>query len=84
MKAIWSILITDCQRSSHELVVRKNGVYTYQSEVLKGKNIDERLPAYDEDENICDVALYKGGDYQTLVKQINFSDSQGNEYSVPF
>ena len=24
-----------------ELVVRKNGVYTYQSEVLKGKNIDE-------------------------------------------
>ena len=65
-----------------ELVVRKNGVYTYQSEVLKGKNIDELLPAYDEDENICDVALYKGGDYQTLVKQINFSDSQGNEYSV--
>ena len=65
-----------------ELVVRKNGVYTYQSEVLKGKNIDELLPAYDEDENICDVALYKGGDYQTLVKQINFSDSHGNEYSV--
>ena len=65
-----------------ELVVRKNGFYTYQSEVLKGKNIDELLPAYDEDENICDVALYKGGDYQTLVKQINFSDSQGNEYSV--
>ena len=30
-----------------ELVVRKNGVYTYQSEVLKGKNIDELLPAYD-------------------------------------
>lgn len=28
------------------------------------------------------MALYKGGDYQTLVKQINFSDSQGNEYSV--
>lgn len=50
--------------------------------MLKGKNIDELLPAYDEDENICDVALYKGGDYQTLVKQINFSDSQGNEYSV--
>lgn len=65
-----------------ELVVRKNGFYTYQSEVLKGKNIDELLPAYDEDENICDVALYKGGDYQTLVKQINFSDSQSNEYSV--
>lgn len=65
-----------------ELVVRKNGVYTYQSEVLKEKNIDELLPAYDEDENICDVAHYKGGDYQTLVKQINFSDSQGNEYSV--
>ena len=65
-----------------ELVVRKNGFYTYQSEVLKGKNIDELLPAYDEDENICDVALYKGGDYQTLVKQINFSDSHGNEYSV--
>ena len=50
--------------------------------MLKGKNIDELLSAYDEDENICDVALYKGGDYQTLVKQINFSDSQGNEYSV--
>ena len=82
MKAIWSILITDCQEKLSELVVRKNGVYTYQSEVLKGKNIDELLPAYDEDENICDVALYKGGDYQTLVKQINFSDSQGNEYSV--
>ena len=29
-----------------ELVVRKNGVYTYQSEVLKEKNIDEQINAF--------------------------------------
>lgn len=65
-----------------ELVVRKNGVVTYESEILQGRQICELLPAYDEDDNVSDVAMYKGGEYQTLIKQINFMDVFGNEYSV--
>lgn len=66
-----------------ELVVRKTGSIHISQRCLK-KNIDELLPAYDEDENICDVALYKGGDYQTLVKQINFPTVRAMNTVYPF
>ena len=41
------------------------------------------LPEYETDENnITDVATYRGGIYHSLIKQVDFSDSLGNIYSV--
>jgi len=41
------------------------------------------LPDYSADEeNISDVGTYKGGEYQNLIKQLNFKDSEENFYSV--
>lgn len=64
------------------LTVRKNGEITYASDNINIEYLEEVLPEFDDGENVSDVGIYKGGDYQTLVKQINFLDSQGNEYSI--
>lgn len=64
------------------LTVRKNGYITYASEDINVEDLKDLLPAYDNGRNISDVGIYKGGDYQTLVKQVDFLDSQGNEYSI--
>lgn len=64
------------------LTVRKNGRMIYVSNTLDKKMLEEILPEYDTSENISDVSTYKGGDYQSLIKQIDFRDAAGNEYSV--
>ena len=69
-----------CKLSS--IVVRRNGLYTYVSDNLDIEKLDVVLPDYEAGENISDEGIYKGGDYQCLVKQIDFCDSYGNQYSV--
>lgn len=64
------------------LVVRRNGSYTYVSSNLDESKLDNLLPDYDNGENISDEGIYKGGEYQSLVKQIDFCDDYGNMYSV--
>lgn len=65
------------------LVVRVNGRIIYNSTSLPDADIRKILPEYsDTKENISDVGTYKGGEYQNLIKQLNFRDSEGNYYSV--
>ncbi len=64
------------------LTVRKNGVMIYRSASLDKKDLEEILPEYKQGDNYSDEGTYKGGDYQSLVKQVDFSDFEGNEYSV--
>ena len=65
------------------LVVRKNGNIIYNSTGSSDRELIKILPDYsDAEENISDVGTYKGGEYQNLIKQLNFRDSVGNCYSV--
>lgn len=64
------------------LTVRKNGYVTYVSDDINISVVGELLPDFDSSENQSDMGIYRGGQYQTLVKQIDFMDSRGNQYSV--
>ncbi len=77
-----SQLDTELKNKLSSLVVRKNGSYTYVSGNLDVSKLKEILPDYDSGENISDEGVYKGGEYQSLVKQIDFCDDYGNIYSV--
>ena len=68
-----------------ELVVRKNGVYTYQSEVLKGKKL--LMSCFRHMMKMRTFVMWhfnKGGDYQTLVKQIIFPTVRAMNTVYPF
>ena len=66
-----------------ELVVRKNNNVIYNSTQYSNTDLARLLPEYETDENnITDVATYRGGIYHSLIKQVDFSDSLGNIYSV--
>ena len=77
-----SQLDTELKNKLSSLVVRKNGSYTYVSGNLDASKLKDILPDYDSGENISDEGVYKGGEYQCLVKQIDFCDDYGNIYSV--
>ena len=65
------------------LVVRRNGIIIYNSTEAPDSEIVKILPDYSADEeNVSDVGTYKGGEYQSLIKQLNFEDSEDNFYSV--
>lgn len=64
------------------LTVKRNGMIIYSSCEIQEDELDDMLPEYDKDTNISDVGTYKGGDYQSLIKQIDFEDANGNQYSV--
>lgn len=64
------------------LTVCKNGYITYVSNDIDINVLNEVIPDSYNSQNESDMAIYKGGEYQTLVKQINFADSRGNQYSV--
>ena len=65
------------------LVVRRNGIIIYNSTEAPDSEIVKILPDYSADEeNVSDVGTYKGGEYQSLIKQLNFKDSEDNFYSV--
>ena len=59
-----------------ELVVRKNNNVIYNSTQYSNTDLARLLPEYETDENnITDVATYRGGIYHSLIKQVDFSDS---------
>lgn len=64
------------------LVVRKNGLYVYISADLDVRKLSSILPAHSMAQNNSDVGTYKGGDYQSLIKQVDFTDRDGDAYSV--
>lgn len=75
-------LAAELREKLSELSVRKNGALIYASVNLNEKKLAEILPDYDAGDNISDVGTYKGGDVQSLIKQVDFTDAAGNQYSV--
>lgn len=66
-----------------KLVVRKNNNIIYNSTSYSSSELIKVLPDYEsEGDNITDVATYKGGNYHSLIKQVDFTDDYGNIYSV--
>ncbi|MBQ4282326.1 MAG: HAMP domain-containing histidine kinase [Lachnospira sp.] len=64
------------------LTVYKNGYITYTSSGLTQDELVQFVNAMDFSQDVSDVGLYKGGDYQSLVRKITFHDDAGNHYTV--
>lgn len=64
------------------LIVRKNGTIMYSSSSMQDDELYEMLPAYGDLRNNTETGSFYGGDYQSLIKQIDFKDGAGNYYSV--
>ena len=64
------------------LIVRKNGVIIYSTSMLDNEELYEMLPMYGDQDDNSEAGTYYGGNYQSLIKQIDFSDINNNQYSV--
>ena len=63
------------------LVLRKNGVIIYSSSEMSYSDLYTMLPKYGDVQNNSDVGSYQG-EYQSLIKQIDYNDSSMNYYSI--
>lgn len=63
------------------LTVFQNRTLKYTSSGMEKKELQELLPEASGD-NASGTGTYKGGEYQTLIKQLSFTDMLGNEYTV--
>lgn len=64
------------------LIVRKNGKIIYSTADMEDYELYDMLPVYGDMENNSESGTYFGGEYQSLVKQIDFADINNNQYSV--
>lgn len=66
-----------------DLVVTWNGVLLFNSTSFSKAEIEEILPDVSAPENgqICDSGFYQS-DYQSIIKTLCFTDSEGNVYNV--
>ncbi len=64
------------------LTVYKNGFMKYTTSGLQNEELGQFINATDFSQDVSDVGLYKGGDYQSLIRKITFSDDAGNHYTV--
>lgn len=64
------------------LVIRCNGNIAYSNSKFTSRQLYKLLPEYDDAANDLDCGTYHGGEYQCLIKQIDFIGSNGDAYSV--
>jgi len=64
------------------LIVRKNGVIIYSSSKMKESELYQMLPQFGAAENNAESSTYYGGVYQSMVKQLDFTDINNNYFSV--
>ncbi len=64
------------------LTVYKNTIIKYTTSGLANEELRHFINAADFSHDVTDVGLYKGGDYQSLIKKLTFSDDAGNYYTV--
>lgn len=64
------------------LVVRRNDDIIYHSSSVDKDKISKILPGYMDADDNSEFGVYYGDDYQCLIKQIDFSDSYNNRFSV--
>lgn len=64
------------------ITVFKNGSLKYISSGMEKSELQEMLSDTAGGENVSDTGIYKGGAHQKLIKQLYFTDSFDNEYTV--
>ncbi len=66
------------------IIVRKNGTITYVSCEWREEDLEKILPSYKEqdEQSLSDVGVYKGGNYQMLIKQVSTESPSGDKYSI--
>ena len=64
------------------LIVRKNGEIIYSTAKMKESELYQMLPDFGDVENNSDSGTYYGGTFQSMVKQLDFSDINNNHFSV--
>lgn len=64
------------------LIVRRNGEIIYSTSKLKYSQLYEMLPQYGDAQNNSETGTFCGGQYQSIVKQIDFVDINNNQFSV--
>lgn len=64
------------------LVVRKNGVIVYSTCKIEDEDLYAMLPDYGDWKNNSEGGNYYGGEYQALIKQLDFTTAGSNYYSV--
>jgi len=64
------------------LIVRRNGIIIYSSSKMYQSELYQMLPEFGDAENNSEVGSYYGGDYQSMVKQLDFTDINNNYFSV--
>lgn len=64
------------------LIIRKNGTIIYSTADMEDSKLYDMLPLYGDMQNNSEAGTYFGGEYQSLVKQIDFMDINNNQYSV--
>lgn len=70
-------------RDKHStLTVYKNGFIKYTTSGLTNEELRYFINASDFSHDVTDVGLYKGGDYQSLIKKLTFADAARNQYTV--
>lgn len=64
------------------LVVMEGNNITYSSSPLDRKQLRELLPDPELAGNLGSTGLYKGGEFKTLVKAVNFTNAKGQSSAV--
>lgn len=64
------------------LVVRKNHTFVYNTSELNSVELTKLLPDFVYNDELLNLAMYRGGEYQCLFKQLDFTDDEGNHYNV--
>ena len=64
------------------LIVRKNGVIIYSSSKMNENDLYQMLPKFGDAESNSESGTYYGGEFQSMVKQLDFTDINNNYFSV--
>lgn len=72
----------ELQAKNSTLTVYKNDIIKYTTSGLTSEELAQFSKVTDFSHDVSDVGLYRGGDYQSLIRKITFSDKVGDYYTV--
>lgn len=80
-KAVLKEYASKASQKLSYIIVRKNGEVIYSSYTIDQDELYKVLPRFGEGESNSETGTYFGGEYQSMVKQIDFTDIINNQYS---
>lgn len=75
-------MINSLEEMGTDVVIRKNGQFIFMSEGISEKDIRTLLPDYGEISNVNESGVYYGGQKKCIIRQIDISSENGDEYSI--